>query len=162
MRIKISGLLLICLLSVSVPAAEQNSAIVARIEIAERLAEYAYRWDSKNADEFIALFSEGAVFNWVIGGTPESRTLEGRTQIKAYAEQAFAERIGEKQSRHHFSNLTFRALESHRAVTENLVLVTHQHSGQPPANVASGYYRIIWIKRDDQWLIAERTLHVDR
>ena len=100
--------------------------------------------------------------DWVIAGKAEERRIEGRDAIIAYAQFAFGERIGEKQSRHHFSNLVFKELSTNHAVTEHMVLVTHISEGQPPEMVNTGYYRIEWKQIDKEWLITRRTLFVDR
>lgn len=133
-----------------------------RQAIGTQLAEYAYRWDRKDAEAFTELFAEDGGIDWVLGGEPAERSLVGRPTILAYARNAHAERIGERQSRHHFTSLVFRELSADRAVTENMMLVTHQPPGGTLEVMSSGYYRIAWTKIDGEWLIAQRTLYVDR
>ncbi|MEM8705038.1 MAG: nuclear transport factor 2 family protein [Actinomycetota bacterium] len=133
-----------------------------RHAISDALADYAYRWDAKDAASFAELFTDDAEIDWVIGGEPVDRTVMGRADIEAYARQAHSDRIGDKQSRHHFTNLVFRALDGDTAVTENMLLVTHQAPGEPLEVKSTGVYRIDWAKVDGHWLIARRTLHVDR
>lgn len=133
-----------------------------RWAISDALAEYAYRWDAKDAASFAELFTDDAVIDWVLGGEPVEQTVQGRADIEAYARQAHDDRIGEKQSRHHFSNLVFRELSADTAVTDNTLLVTHQPPGGTIEVKSSGVYRIGWAKVDGDWLISRRTLHVDR
>lgn len=133
-----------------------------RWAISDTLAEYAYRWDAKDAAGFARLFTDDAAIDWVLGGEPVGQTVRGRADIEAYARQAHGDRIGEKQSRHHFSNLAFRELGTDTAVTDNTLLVTHQPPGGTIEVKSSGVYRITWAKIDGDWLISRRTLHVDR
>lgn len=139
-----------------------NPSIEDRLDISELVAEYAYRWDSKDAVAFSELFAPNASMDWVIAGQVEKRRAVGRDAIFSYAQTAFKERIGEKQSRHHFSNLVFKELDSETAVTKHMVLVTHLTSGQAPKVITSGYYRIEWKRIDNRWLITRRTLFVDK
>ena len=144
------------------PAEAEDTDMADRTEIGERIAEYAYRWDRKDAPAFAELFAPEGVLDWVIGGEVAERRVTGRAAITAYARKAFEERLAGKQTRHHFSNLVFRELGETRAVTEHVVLVTHGSNGQPPVPTASGYYRIEWTKQAGDWLMMRRTLHLDR
>lgn len=134
-----------------------------RQAISDLIADYAYRWDRKDAAAFSKLFSSnGAIDVWVAGKVVEGTRVEGRDNILAYARKAHAERIGKKQSRHHFTSLIFRELNATRAITEHMLLVTHQAPGQKLEMITSGYYKITWSKLDDNWLIEHRTLYLDR
>lgn len=133
-----------------------------RLAISEALAEYAYRWDRKDAAGVAALFTDDGSMDWVLGGDAVAQTVQGRAEIEAYARAAHEGRIGENQSRHHFSNLVVRELTADRATSDNMLLVTHQPPGGSIVVKSSGWYRIEWEKVDGRWLIARRTLHVDR
>ena len=141
---------------------EAWSAMEDRQAISDALAEYAYRWDRKDSAAFADLFTEDAVIDWVLGGEPVDQRVEGRSEILGYARRAHEERIGDRQSRHHFTNLIVRELGPDSAVSENMLLVTHQPPGGPIEVKSSGWYRIVWAKVGGRWLIANRTLHVDR
>ena len=143
-------------------AGAEDAELADRIEIGERIAEYAYRWDRKDAPAFAELFAPEGFLDWAIGGEVAERRVTGRAAITAYARKAFEERLAGKQTRHHFSNLVFRELGETRAVTEHVVLVTHGSNGQPPVPTATGYYRIEWEKQVGEWLMARRTLFLDR
>ena len=136
--------------------------LLTRHLIGERVAEYAYRWDAKDAPEFSQLFASDAVLEWVIGGVPEAQKVQGRENIEAYATQAHQKRLANRQSRHHFTNLVFKELSSQSALTEHMFLVTHQLPDEPLRLMSAGIYRIQWVYQDDQWLIKHRTLFVDR
>ena len=144
------------------PVSNVNPSIEDRFAISEQIAEYAYRWDSKDAVAFSKLFAADASMDWVIGGQVEERRVVGRDAIFSYAQTSFKERIGKKQSRHHFSNLVFKELSANEAVTKHMVLVTHLSPGQMPKVITNGYYRTEWKRINGQWLITRRTLFVDR
>lgn len=135
---------------------------VDRLLIAERIAEYAHRWDRKDAPGVARLFVTDGTIGWVNGEKQEARVINGQENILTYTHNAHTERLAGKQSRHHFSGLVFKELNKKRAVTEHIVLVTHQLPGKRPENVATGYYRIVWNNTKGEWLIAERTLYLDR
>lgn len=142
--------------------AEPNGSISDRLLIEERVAEYAHRWDRKDANGVAELFVSDGVIDWVFGNEPYETVVTGREKILAYARNAHQGRLAGKQSRHYFSNLVFKELDTAHAITEHMMLVVHQAAGLPPENVSSGYYRIIWTKVDDRWLMVHRTLYVDR
>ena len=156
------GLLLLVGLLMIPQANAEEPDLLTRHLIGERVAEYAYRWDAKNAVEFANLFAPDAVFDWVVGGVPEKQKLQGRKNIETYAAKAHQERLANRQSRHHFSNLVFKEQSSQRALTEHMFLVTHQLPGEALKVMSAGKYRIRWVYQDDQWLIKHRTLFVDR
>lgn len=138
------------------------SGIADRQAITQQIAEYAYRWDKKDASAFAELFTQSGTIDWVIGGKPEATSVVGKKNIEAYAKKAYKERLAGKQSRHHFTNIMFMEISSDRAVTKHMMFVTHHTPGSSPENVATGYYRTVWTKTDDEWLIDRRTLYLDR
>ena len=114
----------------------------ARIEIAEQLAQYSYRWDGKNA---------------------AGSRIVGRQASFEYAKRSHAGRLADRQTRHHMSNLVFLELSEERALTENMALITHQtaESGTPFIN-GSGIYRNTWRKTEHGWRIVKRILFSDQ
>lgn len=133
-----------------------------RQTITELVAEYAYRWDRKDAVGFSELFASDGTIDWVLGKNPEGTPIKGRANILAYARKAYSERLAGRQSRHYFTNLIFEELDDDHATTKHMVFVAHQLPGRKPENVATGYYRIVWAKEKEKWLIAHRTLYIDR
>ncbi|MEM1141656.1 MAG: nuclear transport factor 2 family protein [Pseudomonadota bacterium] len=160
-RVLLGLLLSIPILHTAVASDYQN-ATEDRQAIAGLIAEYAFRWDKKDAAGVAALFSDDGTIDWVLGDKPEATVVKGKENIAAYARQAHSERLAGKQSRHHFTNIIFLELDSAKAVTEHMMFVTHQVPGSAPENVATGYYRIAWKKHDNQWLMTHRTLFLDR
>lgn len=133
-----------------------------RSTIAEALADYAYRWDSKDAEGFAELFAEDAIMErWQAGKLIDESVITGREAIHGYALKSHAGRLGDRQSRHHFSNLVFKALSTTSATTENMVLITHKKETEAPVVVGTGVYRIDWRKTPDGWKMFKRVLYSD-
>ncbi len=144
-------------------AAESVAQLEDRMLIAETLAQYAYRWDGKDAAGFAALFTDdGTMERWVSGALVESSVIEGRTAIQDYTLQSHEGRLADRQTRHHFSALVFKELGDSHAVTENMALITHQTAAVPPFIASSGIYRISWRKTETGWLMTKRILFSDR
>jgi len=135
-----------------------------RIEIAEKVAQYSYRWDAKNAKEFSELFTDEAVIErWHDGVLVPGSRIVGRQAIFEYAKRSHEGRLVDRQTRHHMSSLVFLELSEERALTENMALITHQtaESGTPFIN-GSGIYRNTWRKTGHGWRIVKRILLSDR
>lgn len=154
---------LIALLHLPAQAADEVQILSNKMAIAEALAQYPYRWDSKNTQSFADLFTEDAVMErWRKGTLIEESRLQGKTAIFEYAEDAHTGRLADRQTRHHFSNLVFLELSNRNAVTENMALITHQTAEDTVARISSsGIYRITWEKSAGEWKIAKRILFVD-
>ncbi|MEM1380126.1 MAG: nuclear transport factor 2 family protein [Pseudomonadota bacterium] len=134
-----------------------------RVAITEQLARYAQSWDRKDAEAVVALLTEDATFEWEFSLADEQPPLvTGREAILQYAQHAHQTRLAGRQSRHHFSGLVFEELTATKAVTENIFEVTHHVPGETPVVIATGLYRINWVKTDDGWRMAYRKLLVDR
>ncbi|MEM7218258.1 MAG: nuclear transport factor 2 family protein [Pseudomonadota bacterium] len=132
-----------------------------RLAITEVMARYALYWDDKDARQFANLFTEDAVLELWADGDRRSRT-NGRASIYDYAKRSHGGRLADRQTRHHLSPPVFIELNANTAVTDQLVLITHQTLTQGRAEISgSGRYRIAWRKTDDGWQIAERTLNTD-
>lgn len=143
-------------------AAEELS-LEDRLLITDALTQYSYRWDSKDAAGFSRLFLEdGEMERWASGSLVEGSLVRGREAIYQYGVQAHQGRLADRQTRHHFSGLVFKVIDSVTVETENMALITHQTSGVAPFISGSGIYRITWKKTDDGWLMAKRILFSDR
>ena len=154
----------LCGLAWSAAAAAEIGSIEDRLAIAEQLAQYAYRWDAKDAEGFAELFTEDGVMERRRGDAvvPGSR-VEGRRAIRDYARTSHQGRLADRQSRHHMSALVFLELSTDSAITENMALITHQPEGDDvPFISGSGIYRNTWKKTAQGWKIAERVLFSDR
>ena len=160
-RQALAGLLL-SLLSVASLAAE-STLIADKMAIAETLAQYSYRWDSKDSRGFAELFTDDGVMERQLNGSlVEGSTVQGRQAIYDYARQSHTGRLADRQTRHHFSGLVFLELSATTAVTENMALITHQTADDTAAFIrSSGIYRNSWRKTEQGWKITSRILFTD-
>lgn len=158
----IAALIIFCSVSQSL-AAESVAAISDKLAIAASLAQYSYRWDSKDSAGFADLFTAEAVMErWLAGSLVEGSRLSGKQAILAYAKNSHQGRLADRQTRHHFSGLVFLELSATTAVTENMALITHQTAADSIAVIrSSGIYRNNWEKTETGWLISKRVLFTD-
>jgi len=160
---------LIALLLILLPAASAGAEpqgmdqLAAKLAIQELIAEYAFRWDSKRSAEFAGLFTEDASMERRLDGdTVAGSRLEGKQAILDYAVDSHNGRLADRQSRHHMSGIRFLELGEDTALTENLVLITHQTAGDSaPVNRSSGIYRINWRLTPEGWKMSRRILQTD-
>ncbi len=152
--------LLLILAPVTSAGADQ---LAARLAIQELIAEYAFRWDSKRSADFADLFTEDASMERRLDGMLAAGSrLEGKRAILDYAVDSHNGRLAGRQSRHHMSGIRFLELGEDSALTENLVLITHQTAADPaPVNRSSGIYRISWRLTPEGWKMSRRILLTD-
>ena len=160
------GVLVLGLVSWLAPGravAQDLYALQDRLAIAEQLAQYSYRWDSKNSEGFANLFTaDGAMGRGRDGTLVTGSRVVGRQAILEYARTSHQGRLADRQTRHHFSALVFLELTADSAVTENMALITHQTAADSgPVIQSSGIYRITWVKQSDGWEMAKRMLFTD-
>lgn len=153
---------LVAILLLVFQARQSHDTLANRSAIEDVIVQYAYRWDAKDAAGFVALFTEDSVIErWVLGEL-KSR-LQGQTALLDYAKASHEGRLADRQTRHHMSSIAFLELTADSALTDNLVLITHQTaSDQTPRVVATGIYRNTWRRTDQGWKIAKRVLFTDR
>lgn len=135
-----------------------------KLAIQEIIAQYAYTYDSKDAEGFAQLFVEDGVFEvFVPGKTTAPIRLQSRTEIREWAAQRLQERDGRFTSRHYQSGILFDELTGDSALTRTMVLVTHQGVTETaPRPAVSGVYHDHWRKTREGWRFARRAAHVDR
>ena len=157
-------LLALCSSSWTETVAQVVSGVEDKVAIAEQLAHYSYRWDSKDAGGFADLFTgDGVIERWQSGELVPGSRVEGRKAILEYAKASHQGRLADRQTRHHMSALVFLELLNDSAVTENMGLITHQTADdRAPFISASGIYRNTWRKTKYGWKIAKRVLFTDR
>ena len=162
-RVMLTLLVLYCA-SWSEIVAQEVGAAEDKLAIAEQLAQYSYRWDSKDADGFAALFTEAGIMErWRSGALVRGSRVEGRQAILEYASASHHGRLADRQTRHHMSALVFVELSANAAITENMALITHQTADdRAPFISASGIYRNTWKKTNHGWKLAKRVLFTDR
>ena len=154
--------IVLCVSGADALAENETAQLIDRQAIEDVIAQYAYRWDRKDASGFSELFTEDTVVERWLLGERQSR-LEGRDALLAYAKSSHLGRLADRQTRHHMSNIVFINLSNLDAVTENMVLITHQSANdRAPQVVSSGIYRIDWQKSSQGWRTSKRILYVDR
>jgi len=146
-----------------VVSAAESIDVENRLLIIENLAQYSYRWDGKDSIGFAELFTEDGEMERRLAGELASGSLvQGKAAILDYAQRSHQGRLADRQTRHHFSGITFLELTSAQAVTENMALITHQTAGSNPAFISSsGIYRISWRKTSQGWKMTRRILFSD-
>ena len=155
------GALLVFLALSQTQLASQQTIASDRFAIEKAISQYAYRWDTKNAEGFADLFTEDAAMERWVRGELKSE-IKGRNAIKEYARESHQGRLADRQTRHHMSNIVFTEIGDDTALSENLVLITHQTAGSMPVPVSTGTYQIAWCKHDKDWKIMKRVLISDR
>ncbi len=164
-RLLQKSLLIIFLFSASATTltADELSTVSNRLAIAEMLAQYSYRWDSKDSDGFADLFTDDASMERRLNGmTVDGSLVQGKLAILDYARRSHQGRLADRQTRHHFSGLVFLELSEDSAVTENMALITHQTANDRAAIIrSSGIYRNTWERTDGGWRIKRRILYSD-
>ena len=155
---------LVCALLANPSLAAENSTTEDKLAIAEMVAQYSYRWDSKDSTGFSNLFTaDGVMERWVAGELVTGSRVSGREEIFSYAITSHEGRLADRQTRHHASGLVFIELSANSALTENMALITHQTAGTAPAFISgSGIYRNSWRKTSEGWRITKRLLFTDR
>ncbi len=145
-------------------AAAEISSTEDKLAIAEQVAQYSYRWDSKDSAGFADLFTDDGVMERRRDGEVVSGSrMVGHQAILDYAKGSHQGRLADRQTRHHMSALVFLELSTDSAITENMVLITHQTADdRVPFISGSGIYRNTWRKTAQGWKIAERVLFTDR
>ncbi len=154
---------LFCVLCLLVPTLASADMVADRLAITDVLAQYAYRWDGKDAVGFAELFTDDAVLERQVNGepVPGSRVV-GKQAIFEYARESHQGRLADRQSRHHFSSIVFLELNEESAITKNVALITHQTATEAyPVIRMSGIYRNTWRKTAAGWRISNRILIVD-
>lgn len=141
---------------------QADKMLTNRMAIQEGIAQYAYRWDAKDSESFADLFTEDTVVERYVLDELKS-SIEGRSELLEYARKSHQGRLADRQTRHHMSSIVFLELSSDYAVTENLVVITHQTAASGSPEVAgSGVYKMMWRRTEAGWQIAKRILYSDR
>ena len=128
-----------------------------RQAILDLISSYSYAYDANDIERLGALFCQDAVLTF------QTISLTGSLQIQeamAARRQWLAEqRI---QPRHYQTNSTLTAMPEGHVRGRTMLLVTHQHSGEPAAKVVhTGVYNDEFRKTADGWRFFRRAAVVD-
>jgi hypothetical protein len=135
-----------------------------RLDILQKIAEYSYTFDGKDADGWANLFTEDGIWDSIIKGqeTPTEH-LVGRDAIREWAVNRHKTIPDTYRSFHHQSGTIFDALAADSANTRTMVIITgHDMSGAGDAQGAqvslTGIYHDDWVKTSDGWRMKKRVL----
>jgi uncharacterized protein (TIGR02246 family) len=134
-----------------------------KLAIHEMIAQYAYAYDSQDADGFAQVFVEHGVFEiFVPGKTMPAVRLQSRQAIREWATQRLQARLGRFTSRHFQAGILFDALTEEEARVRVMVLVTRQAATEMPPSVhLTGVYHDRWRKTPEGWRLAHRAAYAD-
>ncbi|MBI4497266.1 MAG: nuclear transport factor 2 family protein [Chloroflexi bacterium] len=137
--------------------------IADRLAILDVIGKYAYTWDRKDVDGWLQLFMDDGVWEAYQPGTTEPVVrIVSQPELRTYAEQSFTVRLAAVQTRHHQTDTVFVEIGPDRAMTETMVLVTHQGAADAvPRLFLTGVYRDEWRKTEGGWQFARRALYRD-
>ena len=131
-----------------------------RLAILEMIARYSYAWDEQDAEAYMALFAEDAIFEVdpELPGGPATHA-HGREAIGAWARERMAARVVGVQTRHHQTGTLFEELSADEARTRTMLLTTRVGPNAGPST--TGVYYDEWRRTPDGWRFARRTLRHD-
>ncbi|WP_167148767.1 nuclear transport factor 2 family protein [Actinomyces sp. ZJ308] len=131
-----------------------------RIAIRELFDAYAHCADRRDLEGQKALFTEDARFSVHMdgAGSEPSYVLEGREALTP----VFAD-LNRYDVTTHFNGQSTVQLDGDRATGESYTIAYHFYNegGTRKVMIASLRYLDVFVKRDDVWYFAERTLVVD-
>lgn len=136
-----------------------------RLDIKQKIAEYSYTLDGKDAEGWANLFTEDGVWDCIVKGqeTPIEH-LVGRDAIREWGANLHKRIPDTYRSFHHQSGTTFDELTPDAAITRTMLIITGQDmTATDPAEAGvkvttAGVYHDRWKKTSEGWLIAERVL----
>ena len=136
-----------------------------RLDILQKVAEYSYTFDGKDAEGWSKLFTVDGVWESIRGGDSEpTERLVGRDEIRSWAAQRHATIPNTYRSFHHQSGTVFDELTQDSARTRTMLILTGQDtsSSDPregaPRVTITGTYHDDWQKTAEGWLFAKRVL----
>ena len=135
-----------------------------RLAILDMIGRYSQAWDEKDADAYVALFTDDGVFE-LNPELPDGPTISehGREQIRSWAE-ASHRRLADTgtRTRHVQSGTVFDELTERTARTRTMLISMRLRPGDSgPWASSAGVYTDEWRKSDEGWRIARRTLRHD-
>ena len=131
-----------------------------RLALVDLIAEYAYMWDGRDADGWSNLFIEDAIWEMHDSGSARTEvTLRTRSEIRAAAVSAFADRVGVRAC-HHQDNTLITEMGHDSAHARTMFLVTQQRADEvTPRMILSGVYEDDFVRTDAGWRFAKRVAY---
>lgn len=135
-----------------------------RLDILQRIAEYAHTFDGLDAEGWANLFTADGIWEMVNQDKDAPDTyLDGRDAIREWAVNNHASRPPGVRSYHHQTNTSFDELTSEGARTRTMVVITahdmsEANTTKGPRILLTGVYHDDWMKTSDGWFIKKRSL----
>jgi 3-phenylpropionate/cinnamic acid dioxygenase small subunit len=138
----------------------RGSCALARHEIAELFARYAWSHDSRDIGSYLDCFTTGAVFTVLTGGEDGNEVvLRGHEQLEAFQTPRWLARAAEQ--RHVITNFRFASISDREAVVSSYLVLLKTSPGEPPNVGVTGAYDAVVTWDSNSWRIAELTLTED-
>ena len=136
-----------------------------RINILELVAQYSFRWDAAEADEFAQLFTEDAMCFFYLNGASDSATqLHGRDSMRkaANVRAGYFKKIG-LITKHFMPNTVITDIDADTASLRTQALITWQMLSKQalPQPVQAGYYDSLVVRTPDGWKFKRREVRLN-
>lgn len=135
------------------PDADIVRSIAEERTVARILVRYCNYLDLMELDALAALFTADCVVSYGIG---EHLTSRGRTNLRRDLERLWRW----QRTSHHLSNIDIEFDGPHSAHARSYVLAWHERADGTTATVY-GRYEDRFLRREHDWLIAERTMFMN-
>tara|TARA_Y100000385_G_C12740763_1_gene486701 strand:- start:155 stop:583 length:429 start_codon:yes stop_codon:yes gene_type:complete len=131
----------------------------------ELVAQYSFRWDAAEAEEFSLLFTEDAECNFYLNGEADaSSELRGRDSMREAANirAGYFKKIG-LITKHLMPNTVITEIDARTASLRTQALITWQMlAKQPlPQPVQAGYYDSLVVLTPDGWKFKRRDVRLN-
>lgn len=147
-------------------AAMAHAADVApaeRQEILDLISRYSYAWDRKDADGWVALFTDNATLVVYRGGTLRSELRSNGARLAAARAALGSQREQGVQMRHLQTNTVLERLSDGAVQGETMITVLRQEPGAPtPKPHMTGTYHDRFEKTRSGWKFTRRELRADQ
>lgn len=136
-------------------------ALAARLAIQQALADYAYRFDARDAAGWSELFTRDGVFEYQPSdpaAQDQAFCWRGRAAIRAWAERRCEDLGPAARFLHHQSTTSFDAVAADAVASRTLLVVTRADHGTAPRISVAGVYHDQWRPTAAGWRLAHRRL----
>jgi hypothetical protein len=136
-----------------------------RFAIHELIAQYSFRWDAAEADEFAQLFTDDAeCYFYLNGETEPSTALQGRESMREAAKvrAGYFKEIG-LITKHLMPNSVISEIDIETANVRTQALITWQMLAKKPLpqSVQAGYYESVVVRTPDGWKFKRRDVRLN-
>jgi hypothetical protein len=136
-----------------------------RSAILELVAQYSFRWDAAEAEEFAQLFTEDAECYLYLNGEPDPSTeLRGQSSMReaANVRAGYFKKIG-LITKHLMPNTVITEIDAQTASLRTQALITWQMLAKQalPQPVQAGYYDSLVVRTPDGWKFKRRDVRLN-